>query len=140
MTDTERTLTGGCLCGAVTYEIDAPFRGVVACHCNQCRKTSGHFVAATAVSRENFRLTMDDGLRWFQSSPQAERGFCCQCGGNLFYRRHDAPTISIMAGTLDQPTGLKLVSQLYPESAGDYYEVDPAVPVVPHESLNTASS
>ena len=43
---------GGCLCGAVRYEAQGPLRPVVACHCDMCRRTSGHFAAATAVRRE----------------------------------------------------------------------------------------
>ncbi|HGG64526.1 MAG TPA: GFA family protein, partial [Rhodobacteraceae bacterium] len=37
--------TGGCLCGAVTYVVNGPLRDVIACHCTQCRKSSGHHVA-----------------------------------------------------------------------------------------------
>ena len=135
MNETNHTLTGSCLCGGVAYEVDPPLRGVVACHCSQCRKTSGHHVAATAVTRDRFRLTNDEGLRWYPSSQDAERGFCEICGGNLFYRRRTADAISIMAGTLDKPTGLRIVSQIYPESAGDYYEIDESIPIVPHDSL-----
>ena len=39
---------GRCLCGAVNYRVDGPLRPVVACHCGQCQRTSGHFVAATS--------------------------------------------------------------------------------------------
>ncbi|MBK5117662.1 MAG: GFA family protein, partial [Thermoleophilia bacterium] len=33
-------------------------------------------------------------------------------------------TISIAAGSLDEPTGLKTVNQIYTEDAGDYYELE----------------
>ena len=35
---------------------------------------------------------------------------------------------SIAAGTLDAPTGLKTVLQIYVDHAGDYYEIDPRIP------------
>ena len=54
-----RTTRGGCLCGAVTYELAGELRPVVACHCNQCRKTSGHYVAATQVPSSRARITGD---------------------------------------------------------------------------------
>ncbi|MCG6858134.1 MAG: GFA family protein, partial [Salaquimonas sp.] len=38
---------GSCLCGAISFAVTGPMRPVVACHCNQCRKQSGHFFAAT---------------------------------------------------------------------------------------------
>ncbi|WP_442475962.1 GFA family protein [Roseovarius litorisediminis] len=40
-------MRGSCQCGAVRYEVAGPLRQVVGCHCSQCRKTSGHYVAAT---------------------------------------------------------------------------------------------
>lgn len=118
--------TGSCLCGNVRYTVRGPLRPVVACHCLQCRKTSGHYVAATQCAAEDINIE-GDTLRWFSSSGEAERGFCANCGSSLFWRRFENPRISIFAGTLDAPTGLHMESQLYPESKGDYYEL-PDVP------------
>jgi hypothetical protein len=119
---------GGCLCGAVRYEVAGPLRQIVACHCGQCRRTSGHFVAATAARRERLNLTAEEGLRWFRSSDHAQRGFCGTCGSNLFWQQDGAETICIMAGSLDQPTGLKLVAQIFIEDAGDYYTLPQGIP------------
>jgi hypothetical protein len=101
---------GGCLCGGVRYEARSPLRNVIACHCSQCRKTSGHFVAASQVPSADLKLIESATLRWYRSSPSAERGFCARCGGNLFWRETAPGTgmISIMAGTLDTPTGLHI--------------------------------
>lgn len=120
--------TGGCLCGGVRYAYAGPLRAVVACHCEQCRRTSGHFAAATHGRREHLTLTRDDGLRWFASSPGVQRGFCGTCGASLFWEREGTGGISIMAGTLDRPTGLRLVQHIFTAHAGDYYAVDPGLP------------
>lgn len=74
-------------------------------------------------------------LSWFQSSETAERGFCGTCGSNLFWRRHGNPYISIHAGTIDGPTGLKIESQIHTESAGDYYDLPP-VPTIDQSQLS----
>jgi hypothetical protein len=124
---------GGCLCGAITYELIGELRPVVACHCIQCRKTSGHYVAATQVPAENASIR-GDTLTWYRSSDVAERGFCSVCGSNLFWRRIGHDQISIWAGTIDGKTGLRMESQLYAESAGDYYDL-PDVPVIDQSSL-----
>lgn len=115
--------SGGCLCGAVTYRIAGPLRDVVACHCGQCRKTSGHFVAATAVRAEDLTIAEDGALRWYRSSEAAERGFCGVCGASLFWRRIDGDQIGIMAGGLDGPTGLSLAVHIFVKDAGDYYDI-----------------
>jgi hypothetical protein len=119
--------SGRCLCGAVRYETDAPLRDVELCHCVECRRWHGHVCAATAVARDELRFVSDAALRWIdspESDAHARRGFCGECGSSLFWDAPDRQTISIAAGTLDEPTGLKTVAQIYTSSAGDYYELD----------------
>jgi len=62
---------------------------------------------------------------WFASSNAAERGFCNRCGGNLFWRplKDDRGWTSIMAGTLDPPTHLKLKQHIFVGDKSDYYEI-----------------
>ena len=119
------TVTGHCLCGAVRYRIEGPMRPVIACHCEQCRRSSGHFVAATAAPRES--VTIEGPVSWYQSSDVARRGFCGTCGSNLFWDG-PGPGISIMAGTLDQPTGLVLDGHIYVADKGDYYAITDGLP------------
>lgn len=120
------TLTGGCLCGGVRYRISGEVRGVVNCFCGQCRKTSGHHVAATRVQRSDLHIDADSTLQWYDSSADARRGFCNRCGGNLFWQHRARDTISVMAGTLDQPTGLATIANIYVDDAGDY-QIIPAL-------------
>lgn len=121
-------VTGGCLCGAVRYRVIPPLRPVVACHCSQCRRTSGNYVAATAVSRERFELTRRDGLRWFRSSPRARRGFCHTCGSNLFWDAEGRDTMTFTAGTIDGDTGLRIAAHICVADKGDYYRIDASEP------------
>jgi hypothetical protein len=127
------TARGGCLCGGVRYEVRGPLRDVIACHCSQCRRTSGHHVAATTALSTDLVLLAVETLSWYRSSPSAERGFCGRCGGNLFWRetRTDRYETSIMAGTLDVPTGLRLVQHIYTADKSDYYEIADGAPQDP---------
>ena len=120
---------GGCLCGGVRYRVRGPLRDVIACHCSQCRRTSGHYVAATSAAVEDLVLESAATLAWYRSSAQAERGFCSRCGGNLFWRPEPAgePRISIMAGTLDVPTGLRTLEHIFVADKSDYYELSDGV-------------
>jgi hypothetical protein len=119
------TSRGGCLCGAVRYETEGPLRPVVACHCTQCRKTSGHHVAATSAPREGVKI--EGRVQWYQSSAEARRGFCPVCGSNLFW---DGPGshLAICAGTLDTPSGLRLEGHIFCADKGDYYDIDDDLP------------
>lgn len=124
MEDTRRTTaTGGCLCGAVKYEVRGPLRPVVNCHCRQCRKTSGHFVAASGARSGDLTLVSSDELRWHESSSEARRGFCSVCGSSVFWEPVSGDEIMIMAGTMDSPTGLETAAHIFVGDAGDYYYI-----------------
>ena len=115
--------TGGCVCGAVRYSVSGPLRPVVACHCRECRRLTGHHWAATRAYREDLHIDHDAGLRWFDSSEGVRRGFCGECGANLFFDRVASAGVTIGAGSLDEPTGLELVQHIFTAEAGDYYEI-----------------
>jgi hypothetical protein len=116
--------TGGCFCGAVRYEISKPLTKVTYCHCSKCRRWHGHVGAYTAVDRDGFRLVEERGLKWHTVSPEVRRGFCGECGSSLLF--DDLPNkekISICAGTIDAPTGLKDKAHIFVGSKSDYYEI-----------------
>jgi hypothetical protein len=124
MSDTDRK-TGSCLCGAVRFTLTGPLRDVFACHCSQCRKTSGHYWSATGVARKDLVLSNDEGLRWFDSSDHARRGFCQICGSSLFWDMHSQDHISVAAGSLDGATGLTTDRHIFCAEKGDYYDIEP---------------
>ena len=128
MTEVETMYAGGCLCGGVRYRIRGPLRGVVACHCSQCRRTSGHYAAMTSAPSVNIELTASDCLRWYKSSDTAERGFCEVCGGNLFWKQVGSDAISITAGTLDTPTNLTVEQHIFVADKSDYYAINDDFP------------
>ncbi len=121
-------MKGSCLCGQVQYTVRGPTRSVVACHCTQCRKTSGHYVAATRSEQDQLDIQGAENITWYRSSDWAQRGFCRTCGSQLFWKRLDNNKVSIMAGTIDGPTGLKMDRQLHPEMKGDYYDLPDVEP------------
>ncbi|MBI5615487.1 MAG: GFA family protein [Gammaproteobacteria bacterium] len=126
----DATRTGGCLCGAVRYALSGPLRDVIACHCRECRRQTGHYLAATAVKRRYFALLRDDGLRWYQSSAIARRGFCAACGSTLFWDAPAYPHLAIAAGSLDDDAGLRLVVHIFVEECGHYYTPGDGAPTV----------
>jgi hypothetical protein len=132
--------SGGCLCGAVRYEVVGPLRDVLTCRCVECRRWSGHVFAATAARREHLALSKSRGLRWIaspRSESAARRGFCCECGSSLFWDAPDRETVCIAAGSLDEPTGLRLVGHVYVSQTADYDEL-PADGLPRYERLTGA--
>jgi hypothetical protein len=117
-----RPSAGGCLCGAVRYTVTGPLRPVLDCHCERCRRFTGHHMAATDAAVAD-RAVDDptDRLAWYPV-PGAAYAFCRTCGSSLFWRADASPDrMSICAGTLEQPTGLRTVEAWWVSQAGDYF-------------------
>ena len=123
------TVHGSCLCGAVRYEVTGSLRNVVACHCTQCRKQTGHFYAATDCRSDDLAIhDADDMLRWYAASESAKRGFCGTCGSALFWQANGGSRTSILAGSLDDDGGLQLDRHIFVADKGRYYEIGDGKP------------
>lgn len=122
------TNTGSCLCGAVTFRTRGRLRGVVYCHCSQCRRQTGHFYAATNVADDHIEVTGAEMVAWYAASASARRGFCRNCGSALFWKHDELDHVSVLAGAFDQPTGLAGACHIFVADKGDYYEIEDDLP------------
>ncbi|HET6593566.1 MAG TPA: GFA family protein [Xanthomonadales bacterium] len=126
---------GSCLCGAVAFEVDGALSPPDACHCTQCRKWTGHYLASTDVPRAMLKVHGGDHVRWFRSSEKVRRGFCSRCGASLFFdpldrEKHD--WIGIAMGAFDTPTQTRLALHIFVAEKGDYYEIRDGLPQNEH--------
>jgi hypothetical protein len=121
--NTRPRATGGCLCGSVRFEVRGALRDVLICHCLFCQRMHTHVGAYAACAPPDLRIISSRTLRWHRSSPGVRRGFCRKCGSSLFWEPTRATHISISAGSLDRPTGLKVMEHIFLAQKGDYYEV-----------------
>lgn len=119
--DVEDKRSGRCLCGAVRIETRGPLRGVIFCHCGQCRRQTGLFYAATNVPDDQLEVAGGDNITWFAASDEAKRGFCRVCGSALFWKRDGSAKTSVLAGIFDQPSGLKGEAHIFVADKGDFY-------------------
>lgn len=103
--------SGQCQCGAVSFTAKEVEREFGACHCRMCQRLSGGiFLAATARGVE---FSGSENLTRYQSSGWAERGFCSQCGSNIFYRIMHSEEYEICLGALDEVTDFVLTSEIF---------------------------
>ena len=126
--------TGGCLCGAVRYEVTGDLAPIQLCHCGQCRKAQGGpFGANIPVAAAAFRLVLgEDALREYRASPGKRRVFCGVCGGPVFSQRDDAPeTLRLRAGGLDVTEGLAVGLHIQTASAAGWWQIDDDLPAYP---------
>ncbi len=102
MSETERH-QGGCLCGAVRYELAGAPTSANICYCTQCQRQSGSPVPAfVSYPLACFSLVAGAPAD-YRSSPRALRQFCAACGSSLFWREDGAGEIDVYSGTLDEP-------------------------------------
>ncbi|MDO6728133.1 MAG: GFA family protein [Cognatishimia sp.] len=117
--------TGGCLCGAVTYTVSDKPTKTGACHCEMCRRWSGGVYMAIHYKEDEVTIKGGEHISRYKSSDWAERCFCNICGSNLFYHvTLDGPykgNHHIGFGTLDDPKGIPLTSEIYVDKRPDGY-------------------
>jgi hypothetical protein len=120
--------TGSCLCGAVTFTVNGPMKAITFCHCGQCRRQTGLYYASSNAVADDVTVVGEENVTWYHSSEAGRRGFCRHCGSALFWKAEGRSEISIMAGSLDQPTRLATGHHIYCADKGDFYEIQDNLP------------
>jgi hypothetical protein len=116
-----KTLSGGCLCGAVRFTA-APHRHKLgACHCGMCRRWSaGPFLALEVGATLKIEDTTHLGV--YRSSDWAERCFCSRCGTVLFYRLVGKNYDVVSSEAFDDRRDFSFVSQIFVDEKPAYYD------------------
>lgn len=109
--ETPTTYTGGCLCGAVRFELKVKPNIAAVCYCLSCRKLSGAGHAFHAIIPES-ALTVTGETRGYQwkadSGKTNTTSFCPTCGSPLFGKSDGIPgMMTLRVAALDDPTILK---------------------------------
>jgi hypothetical protein len=122
-------MTGGCLCGAIRYEIRGPLGRNVFCHCSRCRKASGSVVAFNApLSAKYFAIVSgESSLKAFKTESGVSRMFCSNCGSQIISKRESAPdVVRLRLGTLDTPPAHGPEAHIFAASKIDWLETNDA--------------
>ena len=109
----DRNFDGGCHCGAIRFRVKGPLRQILMCHCSDCLKLSGTSWGASAAMSDHLTYLGTARPRWYRSSSWAERGFCADCGAQVFYRRDGRDQVSIAPGAFDDSDMLVVAGQIF---------------------------
>lgn len=134
-----KNLKGGCLCGAVEYEIkdDLIYSGY--CHCSECRRWTGApFSSTGGVKDVDFKLNKGEPLlASFRKGENSKSYFCTICSSNLYGEVPEYNMIYVMLGTLFEEPALKPQWHIFTGSKVDWFNISDDLPQH-QEGLNRA--
>ena len=117
---------GGCLCGAVRFEIGGSIRNIVYCHCSKCRKAQGSAFAANGiVDASLFKLTSGESeLTGFESSPGQIKYFCRNCGSPIVSKNsHKPDQVRVRLGTIDSDIDERPIAHIFTSSKANWEDI-----------------
>jgi hypothetical protein len=122
-------IMGGCLCGAVQYEISGPLLDAGNCHCSMCRKAHGAAFATYAnVDPAKFQWTRGESfVSHYESSLNSSRIFCNVCGSSLG-ATEGGLIDSVTLGTVKGDPGITPRSHIFVGSKAPWYDITDALP------------
>jgi hypothetical protein len=130
-------ITGGCHCGAITYEAEIDPATVGLCHCTDCQTFSGSaFRATVPAKKESFKLTGKPKVyvKTAESGNKRAQAFCAECGTHLYATSVDDQKIfGLRAGTSHQRAQLRPTRQIWCQSAQDWAMDLKSIPQVPRQ-------
>ncbi|HEY3727975.1 MAG TPA: GFA family protein [Solirubrobacteraceae bacterium] len=131
-------LTGGCGCGAVRFEIDAPLQSASYCHCTRCQRRTGTAASANArIEPGSLRVVQgEDRLRAWKPEGGAEKWFCGDCGSALYSRTPgEVERIGVRLGALDTVPEVKPSLHQFVAYAAGWEEIpDDGLPRYPERA------
>ncbi len=125
---------GGCLCGAVRFEIAGPIRNIVYCHCSRCRKAQGSAFATNGIAAaDEFTITQgEDALTVYESMPGKTKHFCRICGSPIASKNAADPgNVRVRIGTIDSVIAERPMAHIFATSKADWEEICDDLPQYP---------
>lgn len=124
-------LTGRCLCGACSYEIDGDPIVVAICHCTDCQRFSGAGHSTGAMyPKYRIRLSGQPATYAMKSAAgnTVTRLFCGNCGSALFGKNSGMPDVmTVTMGTLDSSDGLSPVVEIFTRTRREWDRPNPTI-------------
>ncbi|MHB1579613.1 MAG: GFA family protein [Acidithiobacillus ferrooxidans] len=124
--------SGQCLCGEISYSVDIEPMFTGNCHCKDCQRSSGSaFIPAMIFPEKNVAVSGE--VKYFESQADSghmhKRGFCPNCGSQLFARFSNMPgVLGIKAGTLDDSSNYVPKLDFHVGSAEPWDFMNPDLP------------
>jgi len=125
----EHLLTGGCECGAVSYQVEDAFQYALNCHCSNCRAATGSaFKPSAGIERDKLEVTEggDRLLIWGDDDLNHTR--CGVCGSLLYSVVRDGEYLHVALGSLADAPNLPPSKHIFVGSKAPWFEITDELP------------
>lgn len=129
-----KMITGGCMCGAVRFEVEDDFQQFFLCYCEQCRKMTGSAHASNLFTRL-------DNIQWLQGKELIKhyehptrifsQVFCTECGSPLPFVSKSGKALIVPAGSLDAEPSKKPDAQIFCKEQTEWHKAGIETPKFP---------
>ena len=125
--------TGGCLCGAIQYQVSGGPETAYSCHCRDCQYlTGGAPNNAIYIPQASLKIIQGEPHAYnttSDSGTRATRFFCHQCGTHLYGKSElFKGSVVLKVGSLDDPSLFKPTMNVWVSSAQHWHNVDRNLP------------
>ena len=124
-------VTGGCLCRAVRYEVEAFVKNGYICHCTMCQKSTGQPAEITFLIKPGTLNYVKGEPKYYQTSTFGKRGFCAECGSRIVWQAikpEDDWQTNLDVGSLDKPSEAQVSCHIYADTQLPWYDVREDLP------------
>lgn len=125
----DRILKGGCLCGAVSYEVADAFVYAANCHCSNCRRATGSaFKPFAGIESGKLRVVEGASRLTIYGDPAAHDAHCKACGSLLYSLVRAGAFVHVAMGTLIDPPAIRPTAHIFVGSKAPWFAIADDLP------------
>jgi hypothetical protein len=109
-------INGGCLCGAITFELEEDFTAFYQCHCKQCQILTGSAFASNLFTRPQ-NISWLSGINSIIVYEHLDRdfskSFCKSCGSAVPFVNKKRTSLIVPAGSINSKISEKVHANIF---------------------------
>lgn len=124
-------LSGGCLCGSVSFSVKNEFKRFYQCHCKQCQQLTGSaFASNLFTSPDNIQWDkgLEDVTHYAHPDREFSKSFCKHCGSALPVVTKSKRFLLVPAGSINGQPNIELTANIFTSEKACWLEQGKIVP------------
>lgn len=122
---------GQCFCGEVQFDIELPVFGIIYCHCNMCRQSTGaDYSTWVRVLADNFKITEgEESISEFSVTDNTTSYFCNKCSSTIYtIDKQYTDSVGILSGMIRGDVGQLPLKHFFYDDRAPWVNVGDELP------------